>query len=180
MSRTLKDVGWALRNDGEPDRRFAMPQVLNCDGSRDRRFDLLQQPTFRPSHLLTEARSQNYNGISATNGPGKSCLLYYLLSLSVFCIGVYQLMTMPGVGRPTVQYTGMSNDLNRRLDEHGRGGWDNLASQMHQAANRGMDVRARFAPADSIFEARAQELLLLGQRDFSWNAQNNGGSNPFW
>ncbi|CAF3496364.1 unnamed protein product [Adineta steineri] len=163
MSRTLKDIGWVVRNDGEPDRRYAMPQVLNYDGSRDRRFDLFQQPTFGPSQLLTQGRSQYYNGIDAHAGPG-----------------VYQLMTMPGMGRPTTQYSGMSNDLSRRLDEHGRGGWDNLASPMHQAAIRGMDVRARFAPADGALEARAQELLLLGQREYSWNSRNNGGFNPHW
>ncbi len=89
-------------------------------------------------------------------------------------------MTMGGMGRPAVQYSGMSNDVHRRLDEHGRGGLDNIALQMHQAANRGMDVRARYASADNPLEARAQELFLLDQRNFSWNSRNNGGIEPFW
>ena len=89
-------------------------------------------------------------------------------------------MTTNGMGRPTTQYSGMSINVNRRLDEHGRGGLDNIATQMHQAANRGMDVRGRFAPADDAFEARAQELYLLDQRNFAWNSRNNGGNNPCW
>jgi len=89
-------------------------------------------------------------------------------------------MTTSGVGRPETQYSGMSMNVNRRLDEHGRGGLDNIAEQMNQAAYRGMDVRARYAPADSALEARAQELFLLDQRNFAWNSRNNGGINPYW
>ena len=89
-------------------------------------------------------------------------------------------MTTEGVGRPAAQYAGMSNDLSRRLDEHGRRGTDNIAMQMDQASSRGMDVRARFAPADSALEARAQELYLLGQRDYAWNARNNGERSRYW
>jgi hypothetical protein len=89
-------------------------------------------------------------------------------------------MTTNGMDRPTTQYSGMSSDISRRLDEHGRGGLDNIATQMHQAAYRGMDVRGRFASADNPLEARAQELFLLGQRNFAWNSQNNGGINPYW
>ncbi|UJR16739.1 hypothetical protein I4U23_003639 [Adineta vaga] len=163
MARSQRDIGWVLRNDRERDQRYTMPQVLNFDGSRDRRFGLLEQPVFGSSDLLTQGRSRYYNGIDGGYGPG-----------------VYQLMTMAGMGRPTTQYTGMSLDLHRRLNEHGRGGSDNIALQMHQAANRGMDVRARFAPADNIFEARAQELFLLDQRNFSWNSRNNGGIDPSW
>ena len=106
---------------------------------------------------------------------------------SIYCssyissfVGVYQLMTSPGVGRPTIQYSGMSRDVNRRLDEHGRCGLDNIALQMNQAANRGMDVRVRYAPADSLLEARAQELFLLHQRNYSWNSRNNDGNDRYW
>ncbi|CAF0796889.1 unnamed protein product [Adineta ricciae] len=140
-----------------------MPQVVNIDGSRDRRFGSFQQPVFGSSDLLTQGRSQYYNDIGAHNGPG-----------------VYQMMTTSGVGRPTIQYAGMSMDVHRRLNEHGRGGMDNIAVQMQQAANRGMDLRARFAPADSAFEARAQELFLLNQRDYAWNSRNNGGMTFSW
>jgi chemotaxis regulatin CheY-phosphate phosphatase CheZ len=76
--------------------------------------------------------------------------------------------------------SGISIDVSRRLDEHGRGGLDNIATQMNQAANRGMDVRARYAPADNALEARAQELFLLDQRNYSWNSNNNGGIDTYW
>jgi len=89
-------------------------------------------------------------------------------------------MTTLGPGRPFLTYTGMSSDLNRRLQEHGRGGWDNIASFMNQAANRGMNTRFRYAQADNIFEARAQELFLLNQGIFPWNAMNNGGIDRYW
>jgi len=59
------------RNDGERDQRYAMPLVLNADGSRDRRFGLLEQPTFGSSNILTQGRSQYYDGTNAHNGPGK-------------------------------------------------------------------------------------------------------------
>ena len=77
-------------------------------------------------------------------------------------------------------YTGMTNNLGRRLQEHGRGGFDNIAHPMNQAGYRGMDTRYRYAYADNPFEARAQELYLLNQHNFPWNAMNNGGINPFW
>ncbi|CAF3551591.1 unnamed protein product [Rotaria sp. Silwood1] len=163
MSRTFSNIGWVTRNDGERDQRYTMPQVLNIDGSRDRRFGLFEQPRFGTSDILTQGRSQYYNGTNAHSGPG-----------------VYQLMATYGVGRPTTQYSGMSLDVNRRLDEHGRGGLDNIATQMNQASYRGMDVRARYASADSPFEARAQELFLLDQRNFSWNSRNNGGIDFGW
>ena len=89
-------------------------------------------------------------------------------------------MTSSGSGRPTAQYAGMSRDISRRLDEHGRGGPDNIARQINQAADRGMDVRVRYASADNPLEARAQELHLLDQRDYNWNAQNNDGKDNFW
>ncbi|CAF4223897.1 unnamed protein product, partial [Rotaria sordida] len=54
------------------------------------------------------------------------------------------------------------------------------SSEMNQAGYRGMDVRARYAAADSRLEARAQELFLLGQRNFAWNSQNNDGAVPYW
>jgi hypothetical protein len=57
MSRSLNNVGWVQRNDGERDQRYAMPQVLNSDGSRDRRFGLCEQPIFGPSNVLTQGRS---------------------------------------------------------------------------------------------------------------------------
>jgi hypothetical protein len=95
-------------------------------------------------------------------------------------LGVYQIMTTPGLGRPSMVYTGMSNDLSRWLQEHGRGGGDNIASLMNQAAYRGMNTRFRYAPADNIFEARGQELFLLDQQSFPWNAMNNGGIDRFW
>ena len=70
MSKSLKDVGWVVRNDGERDERYRMPQVLNIGGSRDRRFDLLEQPNFGSSQLLTQGRSQYYHPINAHGGPG--------------------------------------------------------------------------------------------------------------
>ncbi len=76
--------------------------------------------------------------------------------------------------------SGMSMNVSRRLDEHGRRELDNIATQMNQAAYRGMDVRARYAPADSALEARAQELFLLDQRNFAWNSRNNGGNTRYW
>jgi len=102
-------------------------------------------------------------------------LIVYFLSL-----GVYQIMTSDGAGRPTTQYSGMSNNVNRRLNEHGYGGSDNLTWQMHQANYRGTDVRVRYAEADSALEARAQELYLLGQRDYNWNSRNNDGNVRYW
>lgn len=89
-------------------------------------------------------------------------------------------MTTNGIGRPSVQYSGMSGDLNRRLGQHGYGGSDNLSWHMHQANYRGMDTRVRYAEADSQLEARAQELYLLQQREFNWNLRNNGGRDRFW
>ncbi|CAF3209923.1 unnamed protein product [Rotaria sp. Silwood2] len=163
MSRTSRNVGWVQRNDGERDQRYTMPQVLNADGSRDRRSGLFETPSFGTSEILTQGRSRFYNEINAPHGPG-----------------VYQLMTTNGAGRPTTQYVGMSNDVSRRLDEHGRRENDNIMIQMNQAANRGMDVRACYAPADNTLEARAQELYLLGQRDYSWNDRNNGGADRRW
>ncbi|CAF3506450.1 unnamed protein product [Rotaria socialis] len=163
MSRTLRDVGWVTRKDGEPDQRYSMPQVLNVDGSKDKRFGSFETPSFGTSETLTHGRSQYYDQTSAPSGPG-----------------VYQLMTTNGIGRPKIRYTGMSNDIGRRLDEHARCTSDNITTQMNQAANRGMDVRARFAPADSALEARAQELFLLGQRDYAWNERNNGGATKSW
>jgi hypothetical protein len=80
--------------------------------------------------------------------------------------GVYQIMTTPGYGRPSTMYTGMTNNLGRRLQEHGRGGFDNIAHPMNQAGYRGMDTRYRYAYADNPFEARAQELYLLNQHNF--------------
>ena len=71
-------------------------------------------------------------------------------------------------------------DVNRRLNEHARGALDNIATHMHQAAYRGMDVRGRWASADDALEARAEELFLLDQRNFAWNCRNNGGINPHW
>jgi hypothetical protein len=83
MSRSLSDIGWVRRNDGERDLRYAMPQVRNFDGSRDRRFGLYQQPIFGSSNVLTQGRSQYYNGTNAHNGPGKlylasPCILFFL------------------------------------------------------------------------------------------------------
>ncbi|CAF0804118.1 unnamed protein product [Rotaria sp. Silwood1] len=86
MSRTFSNIGWVTRNDGERDQRYTMPQVLNIDGSRDRRFGLFEQPRFGTSDILTQGRSQYYNGTNAHSGPG-----------------VYQLMATYGVGRPTTQ-----------------------------------------------------------------------------
>lgn len=71
MSKSMKDVGWVKRNDGERDERYRMPQVLNGDGSRDRRFDLLEQPNFGSSQMLTQGRSQYYQPSNAYDGPGK-------------------------------------------------------------------------------------------------------------
>ncbi len=82
------------------------------------------------------------------------------------CSGVYQIMTKLGQVRPSLMHTGMSNDLNRRLQEHGRDFTDSIASLIHQAAYRGMDTRFRYALADNTREARAQELFLLDQRSF--------------
>jgi hypothetical protein len=90
------------------------------------------------------------------------------------------MMTTDGVGRPTAQYSGMSEDLNRRLNQHGYGGSDNISWPMHQANYRGMDVRVRYAEAGNGLEARAQELYLLGQRNYSWNANNNSGNDYYW
>ncbi len=89
-------------------------------------------------------------------------------------------MTVPDSGRPTIRYTGLSNNINGRIDDHGRGGWDNIASFMSQAQDRGIDTRIRYAPASSPMEARAQELSLLEQRNFDWNSKNNGGANRYW
>ena len=163
MSRSMGNIGWVQRQDGERDERYRMPQMLNNDGSRDRRFNLYEQPSFGSSELLARGRSQYYERTSTSH-----------------LAGVYQLSTSNGYGRPTTQYTGMSNDLERRVNEHARASSDNLQLQMNQAANRGMDVRMRFAPADNPFEARAQELFLLGQRNFNWNTNNNGGANERW
>ncbi|CAF1264209.1 unnamed protein product [Adineta ricciae] len=74
MARSIRDIGWVLRGDGEHDQRYTMPQVLNIDGSRDRRFGSFQQPVFGSSDLLTQGRSQYYNDIGAHNGPGKPSL----------------------------------------------------------------------------------------------------------
>ena len=71
MSRTLKDVGWVTRNDGDRDQRYTTPQVLNGDGSRDRRFGLFEQPSFGASQALSHGRSQYYNAIDAPSGPGE-------------------------------------------------------------------------------------------------------------
>lgn len=163
MSRSTRDVGWVTRVDGQRDQRYTMPQMLNNDGSRDRRFNSYDRPNFGASEVLTHGRSQYYETI---NAPRSS--------------GVYQLSTSDGYGRPTTQYTGMSNDLSRRIDEHARGGFDNLATQMNQAANRGMDVRVRYAPAATPYEARAQEMFLFDQRNFNWNDRNNGGPVRRW
>jgi predicted GIY-YIG superfamily endonuclease len=89
-------------------------------------------------------------------------------------------LTATGAGRPTSRYTGMSNDVYRRVDEHGRGEPDNISSFMHQAHIRGIDTRVRYAEADSRMEARAQELFLLSQRNYDWNSQNNGNTNSYW
>ncbi|CAF1291299.1 unnamed protein product [Rotaria sp. Silwood1] len=70
MSRTFSNIGWVTRNDGERDQRYTMPQVLNIDGSRDRRFGLFEQPRFGTSDILTQGRSQYYNGTNAHSGPG--------------------------------------------------------------------------------------------------------------
>ena len=32
MFKTLGDIGWVLRQDGERDQRYTMPQVLNLNG----------------------------------------------------------------------------------------------------------------------------------------------------
>ena len=106
-------------------------------------------------------------------------ILIYYASYVVCLLGVYQLMASNGVGRPATQYSGMSINVSRRVNEHDRGGLDNIALQMNQAANRGMDVRVRYAQANSPFEARAQELYLLNQRDYAWNSRNNGGNVSF-
>lgn len=71
MSRTCKDIGWVLRLDGEPDRRYSMPQVRNFDGSRDRRFNLFDQPIFGVSQPLTFGRSNFYESMNVPNDPGK-------------------------------------------------------------------------------------------------------------
>jgi hypothetical protein len=71
MSRSLSNVGWVTRNDGDRDQRFTMPQVLNADGSRDRRFGLLEQPRFGSSEILTQGRSQYYDPTNAHNSSGK-------------------------------------------------------------------------------------------------------------
>jgi hypothetical protein len=71
MSRTLNNVGWVTRNDGERDQRYTMPQVLNGDGSRDRRFGLCEKPIFGSSDILTQGRSQYYDTTNAHSGPGK-------------------------------------------------------------------------------------------------------------
>jgi predicted GIY-YIG superfamily endonuclease len=89
-------------------------------------------------------------------------------------------MSTRGQGRPSLMYTGMSNDLGRRLQEHGRGGEDNIAHLMNQATHRGIDTRFRYAFANNSREARAQELYLFNQRNYPWNARNNGGIDPFW
>lgn len=89
-------------------------------------------------------------------------------------------MATSGQGRPSMMYTGMSNDLHRRMQEHGRGGTDNIADLMNQAANRGINTRFRYSLADNIYEARAQELFLLGQQNFPWNGLNNGGIDRYW
>ncbi len=89
-------------------------------------------------------------------------------------------MTVPDSGRPTHRYTGMSNDMHRRINEHGRGGLDNISPFMSQAQNRGIDTRVRYAPASSPLEAKAQELSLLENRNYDWNSKNNGGANRYW
>ncbi len=71
MSRSSSNVGWVIRDDGERDQRYVMPQVLNADGSRDRRFGLCQQPTFGSSEVLTHGRSQYYDATNAHRSPGK-------------------------------------------------------------------------------------------------------------
>lgn len=71
MFRTREDIGWVSRLDGERDQRYAMPQVLNFDGTRDRRFNLFQQPTFGQSEPLTFGRSQFYESSNVPNYPGK-------------------------------------------------------------------------------------------------------------
>ncbi len=84
MSRSSSNIGWVRRNDGERDQRYAMPQVLNFDGSRDRRFGLCEQPVFGSSNVLTQGRSQYYNETNAHNGPGKfyltsTCILFFFV-----------------------------------------------------------------------------------------------------
>ncbi|CAF1474511.1 unnamed protein product [Rotaria sordida] len=155
MSRSLADVGWVTRNDGKRDERYRMPQVLNSDGSRDGRYNLFEQPKF-----------------SSSENSG----VYQIMTSSVcFTLKVYFYIIV------SEQFnSGMSVNVNRRLDEHGRCTSDNIVTQMNQAGYRGMDVRARYAAADSRLEARAQELFLLGQRNFAWNSQNNDGAVPYW
>jgi hypothetical protein len=89
VARSQRDIGWVLRNDGEPDQRYVMPQVLNFDGSRDRRFDLFQQPEFGPTQLLREGRSQYYNGINAPHAPGKvyfCCISSFIVRINYRCV----------------------------------------------------------------------------------------------
>ncbi len=71
MAKSKKDVGWVSRQDGETDRRYTMPQVLNTDGSRDMRYNLFQQPVFGPSVPLTTGYSRYYESSNVPNNTGK-------------------------------------------------------------------------------------------------------------
>lgn len=160
-ARKTSNVAWVLRADGQRDQRYTMPQVVRADGGRDQRYSTLQAPQFSAWNPLTQGRSQTYQ--SQPVQPGVP--------------GVYEISTrQPGVvGRPNVQYAGMDSHLGRRGNDHGRGGSDNIADLVARAANQGLNTQIRYAQANSVAEARAQELYLLDQSLYSWNSQNNEG-----
>ncbi|CAF1063953.1 unnamed protein product [Didymodactylos carnosus] len=135
-----------------------MPQMLNGDGSRDLRFSRFETPSFGPWQTLTNRHSNYYEG---NNAPSAS--------------GVYQIATTTGLGRPNIRYSGMSNDVHSRVNDHGRANGDNLDIQFNQARNRGISTMVRASASSSAYEARAQELQALDSRNFSWNHYNNGG-----
>jgi hypothetical protein len=71
MAKSDRNVGWVLRQDGEIDQRYTMPQVTNTDGSRDMRYNLFQPAVFGPSESLTNGHSQYYQPNSAPYNPGR-------------------------------------------------------------------------------------------------------------
>lgn len=156
-----KKVGFPKKKDGSPDMRFQMPQELKSDGTRDRRCNVFNKPEFGPPHILVQGQSQSYNPVEEKKGqPG-----IYLLSTSI-----------PGKPGPKEkQYIGKEKNSGERVNDHGRGGNDNLADLINRTQNQRKTVLSQTAPANSTKEARAQELYMLANSSYSWNSQNNGG-----
>lgn len=154
-----KKIGYPVTKSGDRDMRYSMPCVLKNDGTADQRYNSFQKPEFGPQHVLTQGKSQYYNSVPVQDHPG-----VYLIST-----------TNGGPGRPEQQYVGKDAHLGSRVNDHGRGGGDNIADLMQRAGNQGKTVMVQMSNATSRDEARAQEIYLLDNAHYSWNSQDNDG-----